>query len=109
MIALYREFVLPFIRLTRHFTCVVLKRELYSNVSNFRLITLDQYFKWFLGSTKYVSQYLDETKAHDGAIMAVKWNPFHPDVYATSGQVRVFYVLLLANQKLGLVIEDLVD
>jgi len=40
----------------------------------------------FKCSTKYVSQYLDEIKAHDGAIMSVKWNPFHPDVYATSGQ-----------------------
>ena len=33
MIALYREFALPFTRRTRHFTCVALKRELYSNVS----------------------------------------------------------------------------
>ena len=65
--------------------------------------------KLYLGSTKYVSQYLDEFKAHDGAIMAVKWNPFHPDVYATSGQVRVFFVQLLINLIIGLVTKDLVD
>lgn len=37
-------------------------------------------------STTYSSKYLNVTKAHDGAIMAIKWNKFHPDVYATSGQ-----------------------
>lgn len=42
--------------------------------------------KLFKCSTKYSSQYLDEFKAHDGAIMSIKWNQFHPDVFATSSQ-----------------------
>ena len=38
-------------------------------------------------STNYSSKYLSVNNgAHDGAIMAIKWNKFHPDVYATSGQ-----------------------
>jgi dynein intermediate chain 1 len=40
----------------------------------------------FKCSTKYSTQYIDEFQAHDGAIMAVKWNQFHPDVFATASQ-----------------------
>ena len=44
-----------------------------------------------LGSTKYSTQYIDEFKAHDAAIMAVKWNQFHPDVFATCSQVNLVF------------------
>ena len=64
--------------------------------------------KLFKCSTKYSSQYLDEFKAHDGAIMSIKWNQFHPDVFATSSQVN-FISLYFLNIKsfLGLESKDL--
>ena len=40
----------------------------------------------FKCTTTYSSKYLSVMKAHDGAIRAIKWNKFHTDVYATSGQ-----------------------
>ena len=51
-------------------------------------------YEKYSGSTKYSTQYIDEFKAHDGAIMSVKWNQFHPDVFATCSQVDIGYTYL---------------
>jgi len=40
----------------------------------------------FKCTTSYKSKYLSRFKAHDSAIMSIKWNIFHPDVYATASQ-----------------------
>ena len=43
-------------------------------------------FTDFQCTTSYKSKYLSRFKAHDSAIMSIKWNIFHPDVYATASQ-----------------------
>jgi len=65
-------------------------------------------------TTTYSSKYLSVVKAHDGAIMGIKWNKFHPDVYATCGQDWALKVwsqkrpeIPLFNFELGASVNDL--